>query len=89
MELSGPDAVILEKMDKVIREVLKPGAAPITLDKRFKEDLGADSLDSVALIMALEEEFKTSISEEQARSFTSVGGVYDFIKARLVAAKAS
>jgi acyl carrier protein len=81
MELSGNDAVIVEKMNKVIDEVLKPGATPLTFDKRFVEDLGADSLDKVSLLMALEQEFDTSITDEQAAGFTTIGAVFDFIKA--------
>jgi acyl carrier protein len=82
MKLVGSDAVIMDRMTKIIREVLKPGSEPLTLDKRFKEDLGADSLDVVSLLMALEDEFKTQISDEEAATFTTVGAVFSYIKGR-------
>jgi acyl carrier protein len=47
---------------------------------RFKEDLGADSLDLVTLIMALEEEFKGPISDEEATGLKTIGDVVDFIE---------
>jgi acyl carrier protein len=83
MEPNKQDAAILERMTKVIAEVLKPGATPLTLDKRFKEDLGADSLDTAALLMALEQEFDTQISDEEASGFTTIGTVLDFVKTKL------
>ncbi len=82
MELVGNDALIMARMAKVIGEVLKPGSQPLTFDKRFKEDLGADSLDIVSLLMALEEEFHTQISDQEAAGFTTVGAVFDYVKAR-------
>jgi acyl carrier protein len=83
MEPNKQDALIMERMTKVIAEVLKPGATPLTLDKRFKEDLGADSLDTAALLMALEQEFDTQISDEEAAGFTTIGTVLDFVKTKL------
>lgn len=83
MEQNKKDALIMERMTRIIHEVLKPGATPLTLDKRFKEDLGADSLDTAALLMALEEEFNTQISDEEAAHFTTVGTVLDFVKTKL------
>ena len=83
MEPDKQDAPIIERMTKIIGEVLKPGPAPLTLDKRFREDLGADSLDIAALLMALEEEFKTQISDEEAARLTTVGAALDFIKTKL------
>jgi acyl carrier protein len=83
MELCGQDAFIMDRMSRVISDVLKPGNIPLTFDKRFKEDLGADSLDTVSLLMALEEEFQTQISDEEAATFTTVGAVFDYIKLKL------
>jgi acyl carrier protein len=82
----GPDkqdALIMERMTRIVGEVLKPGATPLTLDKRFKEDLGADSLDIAALLMALEQEFDTQISDEEAAGFTTIGTVLEFVKTKL------
>ena len=74
--------MIVNRMTKVIGEVLKPGSQPLTFDKRFKEDLGADSLDIVTLLMALEDEFHTQISDEEAATFTTVGAVFNYVKGR-------
>ena len=48
----------------------------------FVDDLGADSLDTVELVMALEEEFETEIPDEEAEKITTVGQVYDYINKR-------
>jgi acyl carrier protein len=88
MEPNKQDALIMERMTKIIGEVLKPGAAVLTLDKRFREDLGADSLDIAALLMALEEEFNTQISDEEAAGLATVGAVFDFVKTKLPGAAA-
>ncbi len=82
MDLEGNDTLIMNRMTKVIDEVLKPGSQPLTFDKRFKEDLGADSLDLVSLLMALEEEFHTQISDEEAATFITVGAVFNYVKGR-------
>ena len=63
--------------------MLKPGSTPLTLDKRFREDLGADSLDIAALLMALEEEFKTQISNEEAAGLSTIGSVIEFVKTKI------
>lgn len=57
----------------IIAEVLRVSEDRITSDARFREDLGADSLDLVTLLMALEEEFGGSISNEEASGMTTVG----------------
>jgi acyl carrier protein len=88
MEPNKQDAPIMDRMTKIIGEVLKPGATVLTPDKRFREDLGADSLDIAALLMALEEEFKTQISDEEAARLTTIGSVVDFVKTKLPAGAA-
>jgi acyl carrier protein len=55
----------------------------ITMDSGFVDDLGADSLDLVELIMALEEEFDMEIPDEDAEKITTVGDVVDYIKSRV------
>ncbi|MBD3317987.1 MAG: acyl carrier protein [Chitinivibrionales bacterium] len=76
---------ILERLRKVVAEVLRVDEQTITLDTRYKEDLGADSLDTVTLLMALEEEFKGQISDEEAEGLTTVGKTVAFIKDKMPA----
>ena len=54
----------------------------MTNDASFVDDLGADSLDTVELVMALEEEFETEIPDEEAEKITTVQQAIDFINAR-------
>ena len=70
-----------EKLKKVIAEVLSVDPEEITLETTFADDLGADSLDIVELIMALEEEFDTEVPDEEAEKITTVGDVVEYIKA--------
>ena len=70
---------IVERVTKVIAETLNIDRAKITRESRFVEDLGADSLDRMTLVMQLEEEFKASITDEEAKELASVGAVVDFI----------
>jgi acyl carrier protein len=55
----------------------------VTLEASFVEDLGADSLDTVELVMALEEEFETEIPDEEAEKITTVKEAVDYIDAHL------
>lgn len=57
------------------------GAAQISRETRFQEDLNADSLDSVELMMALEDEFDTNIPDEEAEKIRTVGAAVDYIVA--------
>tara|TARA_Y100000996_G_C22322521_1_gene560956 strand:- start:379 stop:603 length:225 start_codon:yes stop_codon:yes gene_type:complete len=69
-----------DKIKSIIIDKLGVEENKITPDADFINDLGADSLDQVELIMQLEEEFNIEISDEEAESLTSVGKVYDFLK---------
>ena len=69
-----------DKVKEVIIDKLGVEENKITADANFINDLGADSLDQVELIMQLEEEFNIEISDEEAESLTTVGKVYDFLK---------
>ena len=69
-----------DKIKSIIVDKLGVEENKITADADFINDLGADSLDQVELIMQLEEEFNIEISDEEAESLTSVGKVYDFLK---------
>ncbi|HNX97453.1 MAG TPA: acyl carrier protein [Candidatus Aminicenantes bacterium] len=74
---------IFGKVKNVVAEKLNVGEEQITLEAKFVEDLGADSLDNVELIMALEDEFKLKIPEEEAEKLTTVGAALDYVVSKL------
>ena len=76
------DKPIEEKVKDIIVEQLGVNADQVTSDAKFIEDLGADSLDTVELVMALEEEFGQEIPDEEAEKLQSVGDVVKFIEDR-------
>ena len=69
-----------DKVKEIIMDKLGVEESKITMEANFINDLGADSLDQVELIMQLEEEFDMEISDEDAESLVTVGKVYDYIK---------
>ena len=71
---------IFEKVKEIIIEQLGVAEAAVSLEASFIDDLGADSLDIVELIMALEEEFDLEIPDADAEKVVSVGDVVDYIK---------
>ena len=71
---------IFEEVKKIIVEQLGVAETAVTMDASFIDDLGADSLDIVELIMALEEEFATEIPDADAEKVVTVGDVVDYIK---------
>jgi acyl carrier protein len=70
---------LFEKVKTVIVDQLGVDEDDVTEDAAFVDDLGADSLDIVELVMALEEEFGVSIPDEQAEKIKNVGDAVDFI----------
>ncbi|MCQ2593976.1 MAG: acyl carrier protein [Treponemataceae bacterium] len=72
---------LFEQMKKLIAEKLDVEEDKITLDSSFRQDLGADSLDTYELVYAIEEELKVTIPDEKANEFETVRDAYDFIKA--------
>ncbi|MBR5236296.1 MAG: acyl carrier protein [Clostridia bacterium] len=70
-----------EKVKKIISEQLGTDESAITANTSFVDDLGADSLDVVELIMAMEEEFDMEIDDGEAESIKTVGDVVNYIKA--------
>jgi acyl carrier protein len=70
-----------ERVKKVVEEQLSVNQDQITRDASFIDDLGADSLDTVELVMALEEEFGIEIPDEEAEKITKVGEAIDYIEA--------
>ena len=72
---------IEEKVKKIIVGQLTVNPDQVTPEAKFMEDLGADSLDNVELIMALEEEFGLEVPDEEAEKLQSVGDVIKYIEA--------
>jgi len=71
---------IEEKVKEIIADRLGVDPEEVTPDASFVEDLGADSLDTVELVMALEEEFGIEIPDEDAEKIQKVGDAIDYIK---------
>ena len=71
---------IFEKVKNIIVEQLGVADTSVTMEASFIDDLGADSLDIVELIMALEEEFDIEIPDADAEKVVTVGDVVDYIK---------
>ena len=71
-----------EQVKSIVAEQLGVKEEEVTNDASFVDDLGADSLDTVELVMALEEEFETEIPDEEAEKITTVQQAIDFINAR-------
>ena len=69
------------RVKKIVAEQLGVNEADVKTDSRFVDDLGADSLDTVELVMALEEEFETEIPDEDAEKITTVQQAIDYINA--------
>ena len=71
----------VERVMKLVCEQLGVKEEEVTAEASFVEDLGADPLDTVALVMALEEEFETEIPDEEAEKITTVKEAIDYIEA--------
>ncbi|MFP6793753.1 MAG: acyl carrier protein [Pseudomonadales bacterium] len=74
-------STIVERVTKLVCEQLGVKEEEVTSGASFVEDLGADSLDTVELVMALEEEFETEIPDEEAEKITTVKEAIDYIEA--------
>lgn len=73
-------STIVERVTKLVCEQLGVKEEEVTLEASFVEDLGADSLDTVELVMALEEEFETEIPDEEAEKITTVKEAVGYIE---------
>ena len=74
-------AEVLERVTKIIVDRLGVEEAEVTLESSFKDDLGADSLDVVELVMELEDEFGMEISDDDAK-ISTVGDAVNYIKSQ-------
>ncbi|MDY0363580.1 MAG: acyl carrier protein [Bacilli bacterium] len=72
--------MIFEKVKKLISKELDVSETKITLETRLSEDLGADSLDAVELVMALEDEFGISVSDDDAKDLNTVKAIVEYIE---------
>jgi len=76
-------AEIIECVQSIIAEKLSVNPADVTPEKSFTNDLGADSLDTVELIMEFEKEFGISIPDDQAEKISTVGDAIEYIKSKI------
>lgn len=74
---------LLKKIKAIVSDKLSISEDQITEDASFIDDLGADSLDTVELVMALEDEFDMDIPDEEAEKLTTVGKAIDYVLASL------
>ncbi|OGO93580.1 MAG: acyl carrier protein [Coxiella sp. RIFCSPHIGHO2_12_FULL_42_15] len=74
-------ATVEERVKKIVVEQLGVKEEEVTSDASFVDDLGADSLDTVELVMALEEEFGTNIPDEEAEKITTIQQAVEYVKA--------
>ena len=79
-------STIEERVKKIVVEQLGVKEEDVTAESSFVDDLGADSLDTVELVMALEEEFDTEIPDEEAEKISTVQAAINYIKAHVEAA---
>ena len=72
--------MVFEKIKEIIIDELGIDESKVTMDARFKEDLGADSLDAVEIIMQVEEEFGVEITEDVNQNMTDIGDIVKYIE---------
>lgn len=77
------DQELFARFQKCAVEVLSVDEAQVTPDAKFGDDLDADSLDLVELVMALEEEFGVEVPEEELEGIETVGQAYELVAAKL------
>ncbi|MCY4173251.1 MAG: acyl carrier protein [Cyanobacteria bacterium MAG CAR3_bin_5] len=78
--MSDPLATLEQDVIGIVSEVLSVSDKPVARESHFQNDLGADSLDTVELVMALEEKFEIDIPDEAAEGITTVGEAVEYIR---------
>jgi acyl carrier protein len=76
-------ADVLERVTKIVVDRLGVDESQVTMEATFKDDLGADSLDVVELVMELEDEFGMEISDDEAEKIVTVGDAVNYIKSKM------
>ncbi|MFJ8261568.1 acyl carrier protein [Rummeliibacillus sp. NPDC094406] len=76
-------ATVIERVTKVVVDRLGVDESEVKLEASFRDDLGADSLDVVELVMELEEEFDMQIDDEDAEKIATVGDAVNFISSKV------
>ena len=76
-------ADVLERVTKIVVDRLNVEESEVKMEASFKEDLGADSLDVVELVMELEDEFEMEISDDDAEKIVTVGDAVNYIKSTM------
>ncbi len=79
----GGKKMVFEKVQDIIVDGLGIEKEKITMESSLSDDLGADSLDAVELIMAIEEEFDISIEDEDAQTLQTVGQIVEYIEKKM------
>lgn len=74
--------MVFEKLKKMIAKELNVQEDKITLDTNFIDDLGADSLDAIELVMGVEDEFGITITDEEAQTIQTVGDIVKIIESK-------
>ena len=72
--------MVFEKIKKILAEQLDADEEEMTLDTKIAEDLGADSLDVVELLMSIQDEFEVEIPDEEIDNIKTIGNVVDYIQ---------
>lgn len=72
--------ITFEELRELVADKLKVDESKVTMEASFIDDLGADSLDTVELIMSLEDHFELTISDDDAKELKTVGDVYNYLK---------
>jgi acyl carrier protein len=78
--MSNATSTVLERVKKVVIDQLSVDADQVTLESSFTQDLGADSLDTVELVMAFEDEFSLEIPDEEAEKIQTVQDAVNYIE---------
>lgn len=80
MSTPNPETELFKTVRKLVADKLSVTLEEVNIDSTFAEDLGADSLDIVELVMALEEEFDIEIPDEAAEGIATVGAALEYIE---------